>query len=79
MFDEIILRSLVFWGVLMKGYLRYLRDFEVFCLFYFMREVGLGVDNVFMLICLVKVCGNVFVGKEGKLVYGLFIRRGFID
>ncbi|CAN7023843.1 unnamed protein product [Brassica rapa subsp. trilocularis] len=79
MFDEITLRSSVLWGVLMKGYLRYSRDSEVFRLFYLMREAGLGVDNALTLICLVKACGNVFAGKEGKSVHGLSIRRGFID
>ncbi|KAL0677520.1 hypothetical protein Bca4012_005501 [Brassica carinata] len=78
-FDEITLRSSVLWGVLMKGYLRYSRDSEVFRLFYLMREAGLGVDNALTLICLVKACGNVFAGKEGKSVHGLSIRRGFID
>ncbi|CAG7871589.1 unnamed protein product [Brassica rapa] len=42
-------------------------------------EAGLGVDNALTLICLVKACGNVFAGKEGKSVHGLSIRRGFID
>uniref|UniRef100_M4E695 Amidase domain-containing protein n=1 Tax=Brassica campestris TaxID=3711 RepID=M4E695_BRACM len=78
-FDEITLRSSVLWGVLMKGYLRYSRDSEVFRLFYLMREAGLGVDNALTLICLVKACGNVFAGKEGKSVHGLSIRGGFID
>ncbi|WZZ44122.1 hypothetical protein YC2023_040381 [Brassica napus] len=42
-------------------------------------EAGLGVDNALTLICLVKACGNVFAGKEGKSVHSLSIRRGFID
>ncbi|KAG2263854.1 hypothetical protein Bca52824_070933 [Brassica carinata] len=37
-FDEITLKSSVLWGVLMKGYLRYSSDSEVFRLFYLMRE-----------------------------------------
>ena len=78
-FDEITLKSSVLWGVLMKGYLRYSRDSEVFRLFYLMREGGLGIDNALTLICLVKACGNVFAGREGKSVHGLSIRRGFID
>ncbi|KAF3490431.1 hypothetical protein F2Q69_00056762 [Brassica cretica] len=78
-FDEITLKSSVLWGVLMKGYLRYSSDSEVFRLFYLMREGGLGIDNALTLICLVKACGNVFAGREGKSVHGLSIRRGFID
>uniref|UniRef100_M4DG53 Pentacotripeptide-repeat region of PRORP domain-containing protein n=1 Tax=Brassica campestris TaxID=3711 RepID=M4DG53_BRACM len=78
-FDEMPLRSLVLCGVLMKRYLRYSRDSEVFRLFYLMREAGLGVDNALTLICLVNASGNVFAGKEGKSVHILSIRRGFID
>ncbi|KAF3608184.1 hypothetical protein DY000_02044551 [Brassica cretica] len=44
-----------------------------------MREAGLGIDNALTLICLVKACGNVFAGREGKSVHGVSIRRGFID
>ncbi|KAJ4914552.1 Pentatricopeptide repeat-containing protein [Raphanus sativus] len=77
-FDEMTLRSSVLWGVLMKGYLRYSRETEVFRLFYLMREAGLGVDAL-ALICLVKACGNVFAGREGKSVHGLSIRRSFIE
>lgn len=77
-FDEMTLRSSVLWGVLMKGYLRYSRDSEVFRLFYLMREAGLRVDAL-ALICLVKACGNVFAGREGKAVHGLSIRRSFIE
>ncbi|CAH8309011.1 unnamed protein product [Eruca vesicaria subsp. sativa] len=77
-FDEMPVRSSVLWGVLMKGYLRYSGDCEVFRLFYLMREVGFGFDAL-TLICLVKACGNVCAGKEGKSVHGLSIRRGFID
>ncbi|KAF8047682.1 hypothetical protein N665_2878s0004 [Sinapis alba] len=77
-FDEITLRSSILWGVLMKGYLRYSRDSEVFRLFYLMRETGLGIDAL-TLICLVKACGNVLACREGKSVHGLSIRRSFIE
>ncbi|WZZ56649.1 hypothetical protein YC2023_056756 [Brassica napus] len=40
---------------------------------------GFGDDNALTLICLVKACGNVFAGREGKSVDGVSIRRGFID
>ncbi|KAJ0244961.1 Pentatricopeptide repeat-containing protein [Hirschfeldia incana] len=77
-FDEIPMRSSVLWGVLMKGYLRYSKDSEVFRLFCVMREEGLGIDSL-TLICLVKACGNVFACREGKSVHCLSIRRGFIE
>ncbi|KAG7591096.1 Pentatricopeptide repeat [Arabidopsis thaliana x Arabidopsis arenosa] len=77
-FDEIPVRNSVLWGVLMKGYLKYTNDPEVFRLFYLMRDTGLALDAL-TLICLVKACGNVFAGKEGKCVHGLSIRRSFID
>lgn len=76
-FDEIPVRNSVLWGVLMKGYLKYSKDPEVFRLFYLMRNTGLAFDAL-TLICLVKACGNVFAGKEGKAVHGLSIRRSFI-
>ncbi|KAL1202136.1 Pentatricopeptide repeat-containing protein [Cardamine amara subsp. amara] len=77
-FDEIPVRNSVLWGVLMKGYLKYSKDPQVFRLFYLMRDTGLVLDAL-TLICLVKACGNIFAGKEGKSVHGLSIRRRFID
>ncbi|XP_010501338.1 PREDICTED: pentatricopeptide repeat-containing protein At1g06140, mitochondrial-like [Camelina sativa] len=77
-FDEITLRNSVLWGVLMKGYLKYSKDSEVFRLFYLMRDEGITL-HALALICLVKACGNVFAGKEGKSVHGLSIRRNFVD
>lgn len=77
-FDEIPVRSSVLWGVLMKGYLKYSKDPEVFRLCHLMRDSGFTLDAL-TLICLVKACGNIFAGKEGKSVHGLSIRRSFID
>ncbi|ESQ27602.1 hypothetical protein EUTSA_v10018358mg [Eutrema salsugineum] len=77
-FDEIPIRSSVLWGVLMKGYLKFSKDPEVFRLFYLIRDTGFGFDAL-TLICLVKACGNVFAAKEGKSVHGLSIRRSFVD
>ncbi|CAH2038782.1 unnamed protein product [Thlaspi arvense] len=77
-FDEIPVRNSVLWGVLMKGYLKFSKDPEVFRLFYHMRETGSALDAL-TLICLVKACGNIFAGKEGRSVHGLSIRRSFID
>ncbi|AAF80137.1 Contains similarity to a hypothetical protein F24K9.13 gi/6006885 from Arabidopsis thaliana gb/AC008153 and contains multiple PPR PF/01535 repeats [Arabidopsis thaliana] len=77
-FDEIPVRNSVLWGVLMKGYLKYSKDPEVFRLFCLMRDTGLALDAL-TLICLVKACGNVFAGKVGKCVHGVSIRRSFID
>ncbi|KFK42942.1 hypothetical protein AALP_AA1G058600 [Arabis alpina] len=77
-FDEIPVRNSVLWGVLMKGYLKYSKDQEVFRLFNLMREKGFELDSL-TLICLVKACGNVLACKEGRSVHGLAIRRRFID
>ncbi|CAN8306151.1 unnamed protein product [Cochlearia groenlandica] len=77
-FDEIPVKSSLLWGVLMKGYLRYSKDEQVFRLFFLMKDAGFELDSL-TLICLVKACGNVFAGREGKSVHGLFIRRSFLD
>ncbi|VVA90161.1 unnamed protein product [Arabis nemorensis] len=77
-FDEIPVRNSVLWGVLMKGYLKYSKDPEVFRLYNLMRGTGFVLDAL-TLICLVKACGNTFAGKEGKSVHGMSIRRSFID
>ncbi|KAK9281302.1 hypothetical protein L1049_004199 [Liquidambar formosana] len=78
MFEGISERSSVIWGAMMKGYLQFSREVEVFELFSRMRRSGLELDS-FTLEGLVRACGNRFAGREGKAVHGLCIKQNFID
>ncbi|KAK8326821.1 hypothetical protein V6Z11_A11G141000 [Gossypium hirsutum] len=70
-------RNSVFWGTMMKGYLKFSEELEVFELFRRMKRSGFEFDT-FTVEGLVRACGNVLADKEGKMFHGLCIKRNFI-
>ena len=77
-FEEIPQKNSVIWGVMMKGYLNFSKEFEVFDLFSGMRDHGCELDP-FVVEVLIQACGNVCAGKGGETFHGLCIKKNFIE
>ncbi|KAL8112309.1 hypothetical protein AgCh_019856 [Apium graveolens] len=75
-FDVCCGKNLVVWGCLMKGCLRFCKEFRVFELFRRMRMSGLKVDPS-LLEMVVQACGNVLAGKEAKSCHGYLVKNKF--
>ncbi|XVF32426.1 hypothetical protein REPUB_Repub17cG0081700 [Reevesia pubescens] len=71
-------RNSVLWGTMMKGYLKFSKELEVFELFSRMKSSGFELD-AFTLEGLVRACGNILAGKEGMMFHGLCIKKNLID
>ncbi|XWS46943.1 hypothetical protein CRYUN_Cryun14cG0111500 [Craigia yunnanensis] len=71
-------RNSVLWGIMMKGFLKYSKELEVFELFSRMKSSGFELD-AFTLEGLVRACGNISAGIGGKMFHGLCIKKNFID
>ncbi|THG20433.1 hypothetical protein TEA_009292 [Camellia sinensis var. sinensis] len=78
LFEEIPEWNSVIWGSMMKGYLKSSEQTKVFELFLEMRTAGFELDP-FTSECLVRACGNVSAGKEGKSVHGFCIKHNFMN
>lgn len=70
--------NLVVWGAMMKGYLKFSKEFKVFELFSHMIGSGFELD-AFTSESVIRACGNVFAGREGKACHGFCIKRNFIN
>ncbi|XXG45507.1 hypothetical protein AAC387_Pa02g0575 [Persea americana] len=73
LFDGIPERNPVAWGALINGYVKFSMEIEAFGLFRQMRELGLQVD-AFTALGLVRACGNVCAGREGKMLHGYCVK-----
>ncbi|KAL7183880.1 hypothetical protein ACSBR2_026119 [Camellia fascicularis] len=78
LFKEIPKWNTVIWGSMMKGYLKSSEQTKVFELFSEMRTAGFELEP-FTSECLVRTCGNVSAGKEGKSVHGFCIKHNFMN
>ncbi|XVE72973.1 hypothetical protein DITRI_Ditri11bG0080700 [Diplodiscus trichospermus] len=71
-------RNSVLCGTMMKGYLKFSKELEVFELFSRMKSSGFELD-AFTLEGLVQACGNILAGMEGKMLHALCIKMNLID
>ncbi|CAK9156332.1 unnamed protein product [Ilex paraguariensis] len=71
-------RNVVIWGAMMKVHLKFSNEFKVFELFSEMRSSGFELDP-FTFENLIRACGNVSAGKEGRACHGFCVKRNFID
>ncbi|XP_028080879.1 pentatricopeptide repeat-containing protein At1g06140, mitochondrial-like [Camellia sinensis] len=78
LFEEIPEWNTGIWGSMMKDYLKSLEQTKVFELFSKMRTDGFELEP-FTSECLVRACGNVSAGKEGKSVHGFCIKHNFMN
>ncbi|CAK9150026.1 unnamed protein product [Ilex paraguariensis] len=77
-FESVPERNVVIWGAMMKGHLKFSNEFKVFELFSEMRSSGFELDP-FTSESLIRACGNVYAGKEGRACHGFCVKRNFID
>ncbi|KAF8401852.1 hypothetical protein HHK36_012799 [Tetracentron sinense] len=70
-------RNSVVWGAMIKGYLKFSKEFEVFELFSKMRNSGFELDP-FSAEGLIRACGNVCADREGNAFHGYCMKRNFM-
>ncbi|XP_019455083.1 PREDICTED: pentatricopeptide repeat-containing protein At1g06140, mitochondrial-like [Lupinus angustifolius] len=77
-FDQYSCRSSVLWGFMIKGYLKFSQESEVFGLFYDMTSCfGFRWDS-FTMEGLVRACANVSAGREGKASHGVCVKNNLL-
>ncbi|XP_077223899.1 pentatricopeptide repeat (PPR) superfamily protein [Tasmannia lanceolata] len=77
LFDRIPEKNSVLWGTMIRGYLKFSKEIEVFELFSHMMKMGFELDP-FSALGLVRACGNVCAVKEGNAFHGYCIKHKFL-
>ncbi|KAJ4968946.1 hypothetical protein NE237_015647 [Protea cynaroides] len=77
-FSKISERNSVIWGAMMRGFLKFSKESEVFELFPQMINNGFQLDP-FSVEGLVRACGNLCSAKDGMALHGFCIKQSFID
>ncbi|XP_043709611.1 pentatricopeptide repeat-containing protein At1g06140, mitochondrial [Telopea speciosissima] len=77
-FSKISERNSVIWGAMMRGYLKFSKESEVFELFPQMINNGFQLDP-FSMEGLIRACGNICAGKDGMALHGYCIKLCFMD
>ncbi|XP_010262488.1 PREDICTED: pentatricopeptide repeat-containing protein At1g06140, mitochondrial [Nelumbo nucifera] len=77
-FDRVSERNDVSCGCMIRGYLNFSKEYEVFELYHEMVSAGYELDS-FSVEGLIRACGNVCAGREGNALHGYCIKRCFMD
>ncbi|KAF3793617.1 Pentatricopeptide repeat-containing protein [Nymphaea thermarum] len=76
LFDGMVERNSVLYGVLVKGYVKSCRGREAMHLFYQIQEDGVKVEPV-LVIGLLQACALLGASREGRCLHAYAVRMGF--
>ena len=77
-FDEILVRDIVSWNILISGYAQKGQDMEALKCFELLRRESFLADEV-TLTCILKACGNIGALDKGEQIHEQILRRGLLE